>query len=214
MPPMPIRPPPWCRTFSDPYLSQATLELGMGPHCFDPHINAHKHCILLPSHRLLRLVFSDARRMTDSLPGNCATGARLPLTASPVSGSVEIISRHAFRCWKRPLSRCLVLSLRVPATVYGHDGVSTESILLQSASPALHASTVLRRGWTEPVDRKRLLDRGERSREATQRPGLWGRLYGRIVRPLAQLNHQWRRGSRRAKLPSRRRHEHKPHDRG
>ena len=29
MPPMPIRPPPWCRTFSDRYVSRATLTLGM-----------------------------------------------------------------------------------------------------------------------------------------------------------------------------------------
>jgi len=25
MPPMPVRPPPWCRTFSDRYVSRATL---------------------------------------------------------------------------------------------------------------------------------------------------------------------------------------------
>jgi hypothetical protein len=36
MPPMPIKPPPWCRTFSDRYVSRATLTLGMGAHSFDP----------------------------------------------------------------------------------------------------------------------------------------------------------------------------------
>jgi len=36
-----------CRTFSDRYVSRATLTLGMDPRSFDPPpIKAHKHCIL------------------------------------------------------------------------------------------------------------------------------------------------------------------------
>jgi hypothetical protein len=47
MPPMPIRPPPWCRIFSDRYVSRATLTLRLDPDSFDPpHIKAYKHCFL------------------------------------------------------------------------------------------------------------------------------------------------------------------------
>jgi hypothetical protein len=48
MPPMPIRPPPWCPTFSDRYVSRATLTLEMGPHSFDPpHIKAQEAGLVL-----------------------------------------------------------------------------------------------------------------------------------------------------------------------
>jgi hypothetical protein len=68
MPPMAIRPPPCCRTFSDRYVSRATLKLGMGPHSFDPpHVKAHKALLSAPrrgggQHPLLMfLLFCDVR---------------------------------------------------------------------------------------------------------------------------------------------------------
>jgi hypothetical protein len=43
-----IRLLPWCRIFSDRYVSRGTLTLGMGPHSFDPpHIKAHKAGLVL-----------------------------------------------------------------------------------------------------------------------------------------------------------------------
>ena len=76
MPPMLVRPPPWCRTFSDRYVSRATLTLGMRPHSFDPpHIKAHKAGLVLhmdenPVNRELRSNYQEQHQLGSS----CAPG--------------------------------------------------------------------------------------------------------------------------------------------
>jgi PadR family transcriptional regulator PadR len=45
MPLMPIRPPPWCRTFNHQYVLRATLTLGSGHYCrFADHPPVSKRC--------------------------------------------------------------------------------------------------------------------------------------------------------------------------